>query len=107
MARDIYAIAGICLLIILACAMVIYSMFYIGVVGKINEYGRFRVIGMTKKQLKAMIKQERNKIERISIFLGCCFGCLLGYIIVPKGWNCNNTHNCVNPIPTFGYYNIS
>lgn len=91
MARDIYAIAGICLLIILACAMVIYSMFYIGVVGKINEYGRFRVIGMTKKQLKAMIKQERNKIERISILLGCCFGCLLGYIIVPKGWNWINT----------------
>lgn len=91
MARDIYAIGGICLLIILACGVVIYSMFYIGVVGKINEYGRFRMVGMTKKQLKAMIKQERNQIERISILLGCCFGSLLGYIIVPKGWNWINT----------------
>ena len=38
-------IIGASSLIVLACSLVIYSLFYISVIGKTHEYGRLRVLG--------------------------------------------------------------
>lgn len=40
---------GIGILVIIACSVVIYSLFYISVTGKAKEYGRLRVAGITRK----------------------------------------------------------
>ena len=45
--RDMLGVAAISILIVIACSTVIYSLFYISVVGKVKEYGRLRVIGMS------------------------------------------------------------
>ena len=50
--RDVSVVLGVSLLIAVACATVIYSLFYVSVTGKIKEYGRLRVIGMTQKQVR-------------------------------------------------------
>ena len=46
----IYGIVGI--VILLACVLVIYGVFYLSVIGKIHQFGQLRTIGMTKKQMK-------------------------------------------------------
>lgn len=84
--RDMLIVLAISVLIVIACSMVIYSLFYISVIGKIKEYGRFQVIGMTKKQIKKMIWKESRKLSLLSIPAGCVLGCVLGYALVPKGW---------------------
>lgn len=43
--------AAISALILIACAAVIYSLFYISVTGKVKEYGRLRVIGMITERM--------------------------------------------------------
>ncbi|MCI9435550.1 MAG: ABC transporter permease [Bacilli bacterium] len=47
---------GICcviaVLVILFSVLVIYNIFYVGIIQKIQEYGKFRAIGTTKKQIK-------------------------------------------------------
>ena len=89
--RDMLGVAAISILIVIACSTVIYSLFYISVVGKVKEYGRLRVIGMTQKQIKRMVKRESWQLSRTSIPLGIVVGCLIGYVLVPKGWNWLNT----------------
>ena len=42
----------VAILLLVACAVVIYSIFFISVKGKMREYGRLKVIGTTPKQIR-------------------------------------------------------
>ena len=50
--QELLVIIGASSLIVLACSLVIYSLFYISVIGKTHEYGRLRVLGATSVQIK-------------------------------------------------------
>ena len=92
--RDISVVLGVSLLIAAACSTVIYSLFYVSVTGKIKEYGRLRVIGMTRKQVKRMVRKESRELSRLSIPAGLFLGGLIGYAIIPGGWYWPNTLKC-------------
>lgn len=81
----------ISILIIIACAMVIYSLFYISITEKTKEYGRLRVIGITRKQMKRLVRKERHQLSLLSIPLGIIIGCIIGYLLIPDGWYWPNT----------------
>lgn len=85
--QDMKVIVGVCALVALACALVIYNLFYISVIGKTNEYGRLRIIGTTKKQIKKIVFRESFYLSRIAIPLGIILGSFIGYILVPGGWS--------------------
>lgn len=81
----------ISILIIIACATVIYSLFYISVTGKVKEYGRLRVVGITRKQMKRLVRKESRQLSLFSIPIGIIIGCIIGYLLVPGGWYWPNT----------------
>lgn len=82
---------GIGILIMIACSVVIYSLFYISVTGKVKEYGRLRVVGITQKQMKRLVQKESRKMSLFSIPLGIVCGCIIGYLLLPGGWYWPNT----------------
>lgn len=92
--RDISVVLGVSMLIAIACATVIYSLFYVSVTGKIREYGRLRVIGMTQKQVRQMVRKESRKLSLLSIPTGLVLGGLIGFAIIPGGWYWPNTLKC-------------
>lgn len=92
--RDISVVVSVSLLIAAACATVIYNIFYVSVTGKIREYGRLRVIGMTQKQVRRMVRKESRKLSLLSIPAGLVLGSLMGFAIVPGGWYWPNTIKC-------------
>jgi len=77
--------------ILLACILVIYGVFYISVVGRTHQFGQLRTIGMTKKQLKKFVLQEGRKLFICSAPAGLLIGGIAGYIINPDGWKWLNT----------------
>ncbi|RKJ39773.1 FtsX-like permease family protein [Acutalibacter sp. 1XD8-33] len=81
---EVYAAA---LLIAAVCAIVIYNIFYISVMGKMREYGRLKVLGTTPRQLGRVVKRERRFLTAIAIPLGliCAAGIVL--IAVPGYWS--------------------
>lgn len=81
----------ISILVIISCATVIYSLFYISVTGKIKEYGRLRVVGITQKQMKQLVRKESRRLSLFSIPLGILAGSIIGYLLVPDGWYWPNT----------------
>lgn len=83
----ITVIAFISLIVALACTLVIYSLFYVSIARKINEYGKLRTIGTTGKQMKRIVFREGLTLSRIGIPIGIFAGTITGYILVPKGWN--------------------
>lgn len=81
---EVYAAA---LLIAVVCAIVIYNIFYISVMGKMREYGRLKVLGTTPKQLKRVVKRERRFLTAIAIPLGLICAAVIALIAVPGYWS--------------------
>lgn len=80
----VYAVA---VLIAVACAAVIYNIFYISVMGKLREYGRLKVIGTTPRQLRQVVKQERRVLMWTGIFSGLLAAVILSNLLYPGYWN--------------------
>ena len=81
---EVYAAA---LLIAVVCAIVIYNIFYISVMGKMREYGRLKVLGTTPRQLKRVVKRERRFLTAIAIPLGLSCAAGIALIAVPGYWS--------------------
>ena len=70
--------------------MVIYTNFYILVSGRIQEYGQFRTVGMTQRQIQKMVFREGKLLTLSGIVFGLPTGELIGFLLVPDGWNPRN-----------------
>ena len=81
---EVYAAA---FLIAVVCAIVIYNIFYISVMGKMREYGRLKVLGTTPRQLKRVVKRERRFLTAIAIPLGLVCAAGIALIAVPGYWS--------------------
>ena len=98
---EVYAAA---LLIAVVCAIVIYNIFYISVMGKMREYGRLKVLGTTPKQLRRVVKRERRFLTAIAIPLGlfCATGIALITITGYWSWGDNIRSAVVVSLLTYG-----
>ena len=72
---------GICsviaILVVLFSALVIYNIFYVGIIQKVQEYGKLRALGTTKKQIKSILLKEGMILAGI----GAAAGLLLGLLV--------------------------
>ena len=81
---EIYALS---VLIAVICAIVIYNIFYISVMGKMREYGRLKVLGTTPQQLKRVVKRERRFLTVLAVPLGLILAAVIALIAVPGYWS--------------------
>lgn len=78
-------------IILLACILVIYGVFYLSVIGRIHQFGQLRTIGMTKKQMKKFVSREGRMLFLRSTPIGIAIGSIAGYCMLPNGFNILNT----------------
>lgn len=67
----------IAIIVILSSILVIYNIFYLSITSKVQEFGKLRAIGATKKQIKSIVLKEGIFLSTIAIPLGI----VLGYVI--------------------------
>ncbi|MFV0396355.1 MAG: ABC transporter permease, partial [Coprobacillaceae bacterium] len=89
--NELLVIIGAGIGVLFVSILVIYSVFYLSVVGRIRQFGQLRTIGMTKKQVKKMITREGMLLSIIGIPLGIIIGSFIGYLVQPTGWDWGNT----------------
>ncbi len=77
----------VALLLFVAAGIVIHTVFYISIAGRVREYGQLRTIGMTKKQIKQLILREGTTLALRGAMAGLLLGGLLGYVLVPDGFD--------------------
>jgi len=72
---------GICsvvaVLVVLFSALVIYNIFYVGIIQKVQEYGKLRAIGTTKRQIKNILLKEGMILAGIGVAAGLLLGILV------------------------------
>ncbi len=77
----------IALIVMGAAGIVIYTMFYISINMKLNQYGQLCTIGATEKQIKKIVKKEGEMVSVRGIPFGIFLGMLISFIVQNKGWN--------------------
>lgn len=85
----IYGLVG--MVILLACILVIYGVFYLSVIGRIHQFGQLRTIGMTRKQMKKLVSREGGMLFWRSAPIGIVIGGIAGYFMISDGFTILNT----------------
>ncbi len=67
-------------IVILFSIVVIYNIYQVGLVQKLQEYGKIKALGATKKQLKEIVIREGMLLGAIGVPLGLGFGYLVSVI---------------------------
>lgn len=88
--QEMLTIAGVGIGILLVSVLVIYSVFYLSVVGRIRQFGQLRTIGMTKRQIRKMVRTEGLILSAWGIPIGLVIGGAVSYFIRPDGWSWTN-----------------
>lgn len=83
--RVVTAAVGIGILFV--SILVIYSVFYLSVIGRIRQFGQLRTLGMTKKQIRKMVRREGMFLSLIGIPIGLLTGGTAAYFLKPEGWD--------------------
>lgn len=79
----VYAgIALILLVIIIAGVLTIYCIYYVSMMNRIQEYGKLKAIGATKKQIRKLVLREGLAVAVIAVPIGVMLGSITGYIMV-------------------------
>ena len=75
--------AAIALMIVIFSGMVIYSIYYVGVITDVQEIGKLKALGATKKQIRHMLQKEGMFVSVIAIPAGLLLGFLIPYLVLP------------------------
>ncbi|MEG0152993.1 MAG: FtsX-like permease family protein [Cellulosilyticaceae bacterium] len=76
--------------ILMVSVLVIYSIFYISISERTRQIGQLRTIGMTKKQIKKMVRKEGSILSLIGSTIGIAIGALFAFSIKPEGFAWSN-----------------
>lgn len=82
--ETIQIVAVVALLIIVFSGMVIYSIYYVGVITDVQEIGKLKALGASKKQIRKILLCEGMFVSAISIPAGLILGFLIPYIFLPE-----------------------
>lgn len=71
------------MIVVLATVIVIYNIFYVSVIQRINYFGLLMAIGTTKKQIKKIIFKEGFFLSAIGVPIGIILGHILSFMLIP------------------------
>lgn len=80
------AVFAIALVVVIAAALVIYNIFYITIIRKVNEYGQLRTLGTTKRQIRKIVLREGKLLSLQYIPAGILPGIGVSYLLRPSMW---------------------
>lgn len=76
-------VAAIGLLILFFSALVIYSIYYVSVITDVQEIGKLKALGASKKQIKHLLVSESMRLCAIAVPAGLFLGAAIPYALFP------------------------
>ena len=73
----LFGIVCIVLVVVMAGVLTIYSIYYVSMVPKIQEYGKLKAMGATKRQIRQIVFREGLLVIAIALPLGLLVGSLI------------------------------
>lgn len=79
----IAVVAGISLIVMLFSALVIYSIFYVGVITDVQEIGKLKALGASSRQIAKLFYWQGAIVSAFAVPVGLLIGFLLPYFLFP------------------------
>ncbi len=76
-------IGGLIALSVVCAGLMIYTIYYISMVKNVAQYGQLKLIGVTGRQIKAIIRQHAVRQYLTGLPIGCILGVVFGYVLMP------------------------
>lgn len=86
----LYVIVLLAIMIAVACGIVIYSIFYLSVSSSTQRLGQYLTIGMTKKQMRGLIRREGFLLTLLALPVSLGVSAGIAWLILPDGWSMTN-----------------
>lgn len=86
----LYVIVLLAIMIAVACGIVIYSIFYLSVSSSTQRLGQYLTIGMTKKQMRGLIRREGFLLTLLALPISLVVSAGIAWLILPDGWSMTN-----------------
>lgn len=80
-------VAALALLIIIFSGLVIYSIYYVSVITDVQEIGKLKALGASKKHIKHLLWSEGLRVSAFAIPLGLILGYAIPYFFIPVVMN--------------------
>lgn len=79
----IAVVAGISLIVMLFSALVIYSIFYVGVITDVQEIGKLKALGASGRQIAKLFYWQGAIVSAFAVPVGLLIGFLLPWFLFP------------------------
>lgn len=76
-------IVGLIGLTAVCAALMIYTIYYISMVKNVAQYGQLKLIGVTGRQIRTIIRQHALRQYLAGLPIGCLLGAVFGYALMP------------------------
>lgn len=76
-------VCGLGAMIVVFSSLVIYSIYYVGVITDVQELGKLKALGASKKQLKQLLLREGWSVTLIALPIGLIAGYLIPRFLFP------------------------
>ncbi len=81
--RELYSgMAALIVVIALAGVLTIYSVYYVSMLDKVQEYGKLRAIGATRRQIRQIVFREGFAVAAIAVPVGVISGTAAGILLL-------------------------
>lgn len=76
-------IAGLIGFTVVCAGLMIYTIYYISMVKNVAQYGQLKLIGVTDRQIRAIVRRHALRQYLTGLPIGCLLGAVSGYALMP------------------------
>lgn len=76
-------LCGLVSLTVICAGLMVYTIYYISGVRNVVQYGQLKLIGVTEKQIKSILRRHTLRQYVTGLPIGCLIGVIFGYVLMP------------------------
>ncbi|MBD5444485.1 MAG: hypothetical protein HDR29_02925, partial [Lachnospiraceae bacterium] len=76
-------LAGLITLTIICAGLMVYTIYYISTVKNVVQYGQLKLIGVTEKQIRSIVRRHALRQYVTGLPIGCLTGVIFGHVLMP------------------------
>lgn len=76
-------LCGLVSLTVICAGLMVYTIYYISGVRNVVQYGQLKLIGVTEKQIRSILRRHTLRQYVTGLPIGCLIGVIFGYALMP------------------------
>lgn len=76
-------LGGLISITVICAGLMVYTIYYISSVKNVVQYGQLKLIGVTEKQIRSIVRRHALRQYATGLPIGCLTGILFGHVLMP------------------------